>query len=69
MLTAILQRFQGGPVGLESLAAALGESKETIEDVLEPYLIQEGYLERTPRGRIATPRVYDHLNIPMPQNT
>lgn len=66
MLNAIVNRFQGGPVGLESLAAALGESKETIEDVLEPYLIQEGYLERTPRGRIAAQKVYQHLNIAVP---
>ena len=54
LLSAVVERFDGGPVGLDSLAAAIGEERETIEDVLEPYLIQQGYLQRTPRGRIAT---------------
>lgn len=61
LLQAIVERFDGGPVGLDNLAAAIGEERDTIEDVLEPYLIQQGFLQRTPRGRIATQRTYDHL--------
>jgi len=61
LLDAIIDTFSGGPVGLDNLAAAIGEEKETIEDVLEPYLIQQGYLQRTPRGRVATPRAYQHM--------
>lgn len=60
LLLAIIDKFLGGPVGVDNLAAAIGEEKETIEDVLEPYLIQQDLRERTPRGRIATPRVYLH---------
>ncbi|MCA2486613.1 MULTISPECIES: Holliday junction branch migration DNA helicase RuvB, partial [Vibrio] len=56
LLLAIMEKFGGGPVGLDNMAAAIGEEKDTIEDVLEPYLIQQGYLQRTPRGRIATDR-------------
>ncbi|AKO46135.1 Holliday junction branch migration DNA helicase RuvB [[Haemophilus] ducreyi] len=63
LLQAIVERFDGGPVGLDNLAAAIGEERETIEDVLEPYLIQQGFLQRTPRGRIATTRTYAHLGI------
>lgn len=63
LLVALIERFDGGPVGLDNLAAAIGEEKETIEDVLEPYLIQQGYLQRTPRGRIATPKTYRHLGL------
>jgi Holliday junction DNA helicase RuvB len=55
-----------GPVGLDNLAAAIGEEKDTIEDVLEPYLIQQGYLQRTPRGRIATQRAYAHFGLERP---
>lgn len=66
LLMSILDTFQGGPVGLDNLAAAIGEEKETIEDVLEPYLIQQGFLQRTPRGRIATNRTYLHFGIDMP---
>ena len=55
---ALIEKFDGGPVGVESLAAAIGEEKVTIEDVYEPYLIQEGYLQRTARGRIASARAY-----------
>ncbi|WP_094752275.1 Holliday junction branch migration DNA helicase RuvB [Psychromonas sp. CD1] len=66
LLLAILDTFQGGPVGLDNLAAAIGEEKETIEDVLEPYLIQKGFLQRTPRGRIATPRTYKHFGFVLP---
>ena len=61
LLQAIVERFDGGPVGLDNLAAAIGEERDTMEDVLEPYLIQQGFLQRTPRGRIATQRTYEHL--------
>lgn len=68
LLMAILDTFQGGPVGLDNLAAAIGEEKETIEDVLEPYLIQQGFLQRTPRGRIATNRTYLHFGFDKPES-
>lgn len=61
LLAAIVEKFGGGPVGLNTLAAATGEEMATIEDVLEPYLIRQGLIERTPRGRVATPRAYEHL--------
>ncbi len=61
LLLAIIEKFSGGPVGLETLAAALGEEKDTIEEVLEPYLIQQGFLNRTPRGRTVTPQAYRHF--------
>lgn len=67
LLLAILDKFSGGPVGLENLAAAIGESKDTIEDVLEPYLIQQGFLQRTPRGRMATEQTWRHFNRIAPQ--
>ncbi|MDF2177176.1 Holliday junction branch migration DNA helicase RuvB [Aliiglaciecola sp. CAU 1673] len=63
LLTAIIDKFSGGPVGLDNLAAAIGEEKDTIEDVIEPFLIQQGFLQRTPRGRIATQRAYLHLGF------
>ncbi|HDM8162650.1 TPA: Holliday junction branch migration DNA helicase RuvB [Vibrio harveyi] len=63
LLLAIMEKFGGGPVGLDNMAAAIGEEKDTIEDVLEPYLIQQGYLQRTPRGRIATDSAYLHFGI------
>lgn len=63
LLLAIVQRFAGGPVGLDSMAAAIGEEKHTIEDVLEPFLIQQGFLMRTPRGRVATEKTYQHLGL------
>ncbi|WNJ95449.1 Holliday junction branch migration DNA helicase RuvB [Vibrio ruber] len=63
LLLTIIEKFSGGPVGLDNLAAAIGEEKDTIEDVLEPYLIQQGYLQRTPRGRIATERAYLHFGF------
>jgi Holliday junction DNA helicase RuvB len=63
LLEAIIHRFAGGPVGVDNLAAAIGESRDTIEDVIEPFLIQEGYLQRTPRGRLATPRAFSHFGI------
>ena len=66
LLGAIAEKFSGGPVGLDTLAAAISEDTETIEDVYEPYLLQEGYLQRTPRGRIATERAYRHLGLPPP---
>jgi len=66
LLTAVIEKFEGGPVGVESLAAAIGEERGTIEDVLEPYLIQQGYLMRTPRGRVATQAAYLHLGLRKP---
>ena len=66
MLEAIVHRFDGGPVGLDNIAASIGEERETIEDVIEPYLIQQGYLQRTPRGRIATAAAYRHLGVEPP---
>jgi Holliday junction DNA helicase RuvB len=66
LLLAVIEKFSGGPVGLDNLAAAIGEERDTIEDVLEPYLIQQGLLQRTPRGRIATPHAYRHLGFATP---
>ena len=66
LLLAVLDKFMGGPVGLDNLADAIGEERETIEDVLEPYLIQQGFLQRTPRGRMATPRAWTHFGIVPP---
>lgn len=63
LLLALIEKFNGGPVGVESLAAAIGEERVTIEDVYEPYLIQEGYLQRTARGRMASPRAYEHFGL------
>lgn len=63
ILNTIIQKFQGGPVGLDTLAAAIGEDSGTIEDVYEPYLIQNGFLNRTPRGRVATERAYHHMGL------
>lgn len=68
-LLAIMQKFNGGPVGLETLAASLSEDIGTIEDMIEPYLMQIGFLQRTPRGRTATPAAYNHLKLDLPQNT
>jgi Holliday junction DNA helicase RuvB len=67
LLLAVIERFSGGPVGLDNLAAAIGEERDTIEDVLEPYLIQQGYLQRTPRGRMATVSAYRHFGLVQPQ--
>ena len=64
LLLAIVEKFGGGPVGVDNLAAAIGEERDTIEDVLEPFLIQQGYLQRTPRGRLATALAYQHLGLP-----
>jgi|TARA_B110000003_G_scaffold241845_1_gene249321 holliday junction DNA helicase RuvB len=68
LLRAIVDKFSGGPVGLENLAAAIGEEKDTIEDVIEPYLIQQGYLMRTPRGRVASTMTYEHFGLKQPDN-
>jgi Holliday junction DNA helicase RuvB len=66
LLGAVLEKFAGGPVGLDNLAAAIGEARDTIEDVLEPYLIQQGYLQRTPRGRMATVATWRHFGLAAP---
>jgi Holliday junction DNA helicase RuvB len=66
LLGAVLEKFGGGPVGLDNLAAAIGEARDTIEDVLEPYLIQQGYLQRTPRGRMATVATWRHFGLAAP---
>jgi Holliday junction DNA helicase RuvB len=67
LLQAVIERFDGGPVGVDNLAAAIGEERETIEDVLEPFLIQQGFLQRTPRGRIATAAAYRHFGVAAPR--
>ena len=67
LLNAVATKFAGGPVGLSTLAVAIGEEQDTIEDVLEPYLLQQGLLKRTPRGRVLTERAYEHLGIPAPE--
>ena len=67
LLHAIIDKFGGGPVGLNSLAAAISEEKDAIEDIYEPYLIQAGFLDRTPRGRVATARAYDYFGLPGPE--
>ncbi|MGH8727457.1 MAG: Holliday junction branch migration DNA helicase RuvB [Burkholderiales bacterium] len=69
LLLAVIEKFSGGPVGLDNIAAAIGEEGETIEDVLEPYLIQQGYLKRTPRGRMATVAAYRHFGLATPAAT
>ncbi|WP_340526247.1 Holliday junction branch migration DNA helicase RuvB [Cupriavidus necator] len=69
LLEAVLHKFGGGPVGVDNLAAAIGEERDTIEDVLEPYLIQQGYLQRTPRGRVATAAAYRHFGLANPQGS
>lgn len=69
LLLAILQKFDGGPVGVDSLAAAIGEERDTIEDVLEPYLIQQGFMMRTPRGRIATRTAWLHFGLDVPKDS
>lgn len=69
LLSAIVEKFEGGPVGIDNLAAAIGEERGTIEDVLEPYLIQEGFIMRTPRGRVATKRAWLHLGLSADSST
>ncbi|QOT07992.1 Holliday junction branch migration DNA helicase RuvB [Paenibacillus sp. JNUCC32] len=68
MLNAMIKSFRGGPVGLDTIAATIGEESQTIEDVYEPYLLQIGYLQRTPRGRVVTPTAYQYLGIPFPED-
>jgi Holliday junction DNA helicase RuvB len=65
----LIEKFAGGPVGVETLAAAIGEEKDTIEDVYEPFLIQSGFIQRTPRGRLATPLAYEHFGRRKPGST
>jgi len=67
LLLTLIEKFDGGPTGLDTLAAAIGEDRGTLEDLVEPFLLQGGYLERTPRGRMATRRAYEHLGIERPQ--
>ena len=67
ILSTIIEKFRGGPVGLDTIAAAVAEDKNTVEDVIEPFLIQKGFLERTPRGRKATPAAYSHIGAALPQ--
>jgi holliday junction DNA helicase RuvB len=69
LLEAVVHRFDGGPVGLDNVAAAIGEERDTIEDVIEPFLIQQGFLQRTPRGRVATLAAYRHLGVAPPKST
>jgi Holliday junction DNA helicase RuvB len=69
MLHAIIRSFKGGPVGLDTIAATIGEESQTIEDVYEPYLLQIGFLQRTPRGRTVTPLAYRHLGLPVPHES
>jgi len=68
VLGRIIRDFRGGPVGLETIAASLSEESDTIMDVVEPYLLQLGFLERTPRGRVATRKAYEHLGEPYPES-
>lgn len=68
MLRAMVMNFRGGPVGLDTIAATIGEESQTIEDVYEPYLLQIGFLQRTPRGRVVTPAAYQHLGLPLPDD-
>jgi Holliday junction DNA helicase RuvB len=69
LLLAIIEKFDGGPVGVDSLASAVGEERDTIEDVYEPFLIQQGFVMRTPRGRVATLNAYQHFGIKKPRDT
>jgi holliday junction DNA helicase RuvB len=69
LLLAVMEKFGGGPVGVDNLAAAIGEERDTIEDVLEPFLIQQGYLQRTPRGRMATVSTYRHFGLACPEGS
>lgn len=68
LLMAMIEKFDGGPVGVDSLAAAIGEERDTIEDVYEPFLIQQGFIMRTPRGRVATRHAYQHFGLPVPKS-
>ncbi len=68
LLQVAIEKFNGGPVGIDSLAAAIGEAKDTIEDIIEPFLIQQGFMIRTPRGRVLTAQTYAHFGLPVPKN-
>ena len=68
LLRAIMEKFDGGPVGIDSLAAAIGEERGTIEDVIEPYLIQQGFMMRTPRGRVVTKRTWAYFGLNAPRD-
>jgi Holliday junction DNA helicase RuvB len=68
VLQTIIEKYSGGPVGLNTIAASVSEEQDTIMDVVEPYLLQLGFLDRTPQGRTATRFAYEHLNIPFPEN-
>jgi Holliday junction DNA helicase RuvB len=68
-LAILIERFDGGPAGVEAIAASMSEERGTLEEVIEPYLLQEGFISRTPRGRAASRRAYDHLGIPAPERT
>ena len=67
ILLTMIEKFQGGPVGLDTLAASISEDAGTLEDVYEPYLLKNGFIQRTPRGRVVTTLAYSHLGIPQPQ--
>ena len=67
ILLTMIEKFQGGPVGLDALAASISEDAGTLEDVYEPYLLKNGFIQRTPRGRVVTALAYSHLGIPQPQ--
>jgi holliday junction DNA helicase RuvB len=69
VLAAVCRRFAGGPVGLSTIAVSVGEERETVEEVAEPFLVREGYLMRTPRGRVATPAAWRHLGLTPPPGT
>ena len=66
LIIGMIERFRGGPVGLDTIAASIGEESTTIEDVYEPYLLQIGFIQRSPRGRIVTTLAYEHFGIPLP---
>ncbi|NLG42968.1 MAG: Holliday junction branch migration DNA helicase RuvB, partial [Phycisphaerae bacterium] len=65
-LTTLIKHYDGGPAGIEAIAASMGHERDTLEDVVEPYLLQIGFVVRTPRGRVARPAVYQHLGLPLP---
>ena len=66
-LRALIENYGGGPVGLETIAAAIAEARDAVEDMIEPYLLQQGLLKRTPRGRVLSQRAFDHLGLPAPE--
>ena len=67
ILLTLIEKFDGGPVGIGTIAASISEERESIEEIIEPYLIQIGFLNRTPRGRVATPAAYKHMGFPVPR--